>query len=560
MIKNTRGNIYLTGFSGTGKSSIGKKLAQAVGYQYIDLDEMISTAAGVSIPEIFTLSGEQEFRRMEEEALAQAARRQDAVVATGGGIVCSEANMSLMAATGAVVCLEAVPETILRRLDAQTGANAEERPMLDQAADRMAAIVELKKKRQPFYSMAAWTVHTDYLTPEQVVVEILHGLDALGFARMGIDWPAELNRTDLSVVHVGVESAAYDVLIGEGLLPSTGQAVRLARLQSRRVFVLTDSNLAGLHLNSLIQSLSEQGCSALSYVVSAGEPSKSLECAEGIYDWLIENGAERRSPVIALGGGVVGDLAGFVASTYLRGVPYVQVPTSLLAMVDSSVGGKTAVNSPLAKNSIGSFYQPEIVVADTSLLRTLPERELTSGWGEVIKTAMVAGDGGEFYALLECNQADLRELEASMTGDVVRRCVVVKAAVVGEDERESGRRIILNYGHTIAHGLEAATGYEYFLHGEAVAIGMFGAALIARRLGLVDDSFVERQGRLITGFGLPVKATGVPAALARSAMSHDKKSSGGRIRWVLPVGLGEVKVCQDVPDEVIHEVLELLTS
>jgi len=275
------------------------------------------------------------------------------------------------------------------------------------------------------------------------------------------------------------------------------------------VRIISDDNVFPLYGDRVRRVLEESGYAVDSYVVASGEGSKSFSTAVSIYDWLVDRRAERGDCIVALGGGVVGDLAGFVASTFLRGLPFVQVPTSLMGMVDSAIGGKVAVNHPEGKNLIGAFYQPRLVLADIETLTTLPERELVSGWAEVIKHALIRAP--DLLELLEKQSDGLLGLEKAVTTGVVARSAAIKAEIVSEDEKESGLRTILNYGHTIAHGIEAATGYGRFLHGEAVAIGMMGAAVISRQLGLISPEVVQRQEDILRKLGLPTACTGVDA-------------------------------------------------
>jgi 3-dehydroquinate synthase len=308
------------------------------------------------------------------------------------------------------------------------------------------------------------------------------------------------------------------------------------------------------------EALRAAGLRVASRVVPAGETSKSLETAAAIYDWLVSQRAERGEAIVALGGGMVCDLAGFVAATFARGLPLVHIPTSLLAMVDAAIGGKVAVNHREAKNLIGAFYQPRLVLADVSTLRSLPPRELTSGWAEVIKHALIMDEG--LLRLLEENADAIMNLEPPVATEVISRSIALKAAVVSEDEREeTGRRTILNYGHTIGHGLEAAAEYAGMLHGEAVAVGMAGAARIACRLGLLPPEVAERQDALIARFGLPLRASGMDRAKVLAAMALDKKIKRGAIRWVLLEGIGRPVIRRDVPPALVEEVLgELLPA
>jgi len=285
--------------------------------------------------------------------------------------------------------------------------------------------------------------------------------------------------------------------------------------------------------------------------------SKTPDTVSHVYDWLVDCRAERGDVVVAVGGGVITDMVGFVAASFLRGLSLVQVPTSLIAMTDAAVGGKTAVNHPKAKNLIGAFYQPRMVLADVQALTTLPERELTSGWAEVIKHGLVLD--GELSSFLLKNAKRLVKLDPEATTEAVRRSVAVKARIVSEDEKEQGRRILLNYGHTIGHGLEAATDYGRFLHGEAVSIGMMGAAMISHELGLLTPEAVEQHRDILKAFGLPISSSDVDVRSILKAMELDKKVKSKAVRWVLLEGIGQPVIRQDVPKQVVAKVLgELL--
>jgi len=277
-----------------------------------------------------------------------------------------------------------------------------------------------------------------------------------------------------------------------------------------------------------------------------------------LYDWLAEAKAERQDIVVALGGGVVGDLAGFAAATYLRGMPLVQIPTTLLAQVDSSIGGKTGVDHPKAKNLVGAFYPANLVIIDPATLTNLPPREFRSGLGEVVKYGVIMD--APLFELIESHQSDVLTPGSDFVDQVVARCAALKEDVVGEDERETGRRVILNFGHTIGHAIEAATNYEALLHGEAISIGMSGAAEIAVTLGLFDSASCQRLQQLLKGLGLPYAARGLAWEQVHDAMSLDKKTQSGKIRWVLPTTIGDVRVTNEVPDEVVEAELKKLLN
>ncbi len=357
---------------------------------------------------------------------------------------------------------------------------------------------------------------------------------------------------------VRAPSATYPVYVEWGALDRLGERIIEAGLRGP-VFVVTDSTVAWLYAGRAEASLSAAGLESHFYTVPAGEASKSLANAGELYEWLASHHCERGSTIVALGGGMVGDLAGFAAATFLRGVAVVQAPTSLASMVDASIGGKTAVNLPAGKNLVGAFYQPRMVSADLATLRSQSARELASGWAEAIKHGLILDPS--LYRLFEERVEDLLDLEPEITEEVVRRSMAIKGQIVQEDERETlGRRTLLNYGHTIGHGLEAATEYESLLHGEAVSVGMAAVGEIARSMGLLPGDEVERYVRVLRGFGLPVAAPGVDADAVLAAMKMDKKTAGRRINWVLLEGIGRAVVRPDVPDELAEATVRAVCS
>lgn len=362
---------------------------------------------------------------------------------------------------------------------------------------------------------------------------------------------------EIAPLTVATPTASYQILVGPGLLQELPQ--RLAALGLRgSLWLISDSEVYPRYGGAVEARLRAAGFAVQGRAVPAGEASKNLAVVSQLYDWLIEGGIERRDALLALGGGVVGDLAGFVAGTILRGVALVQLPTTLLAMVDSAIGGKTGVNHPLSKNLIGTFHHPRLVLGDTDALATLPPRELRSGWAEAIKHGVIR-DAGLFAQLEDLRppggdaRADLADARRS---DLIRRAAAVKVAIVNADERESGERVLLNYGHTLGHALEVAAGYGALLHGEAVAIGMHLAAQIAARLGMIGPDLVERQQRLLHAYGLPVALPpDIDPARLLALTLHDKKMRAGRVRWVLPTALGSATTRDDVPDTLVRAIV-----
>jgi 3-dehydroquinate synthase len=361
------------------------------------------------------------------------------------------------------------------------------------------------------------------------------------------------------VVRVPLRDRTYSILIGERLLSRLGAACRKLRL-GRRCAIITDTNVAPLHATTVERSLKQAGFESFRITVPAGEPAKSLSQLEDCYNQLAARRMERSSFIVALGGGVVGDLAGFVAATYLRGLPFMQVPTTLLAQVDSSVGGKVAVNLDAGKNLVGAFYQPRLVLCDLTTLHTLPQRELRAGVAEVIKYGIIRD--AQLFERLERQLDRLFALEPAVLGGVVSRCCEIKAEVVGQDETEGGLRAILNFGHTIGHAIENSFGYGRYLHGEAIAIGQVAAARLSQAVLGLSEAEAGRVEALLKAAGLPVEVRLTAAAETRllRAMQLDKKVTGGDVRFVLAKRIGEVVWGQRVPAEAIRTVLRPPTT
>jgi 3-dehydroquinate synthase len=359
---------------------------------------------------------------------------------------------------------------------------------------------------------------------------------------------------------VRTEGQVSVIRIGAGEFDALGASLAAQGAATGRAFIISDETVWALHGARLLAALEQVGVDARVTTVPAGEGTKSLTQVGVLYDWLAAERAERRDPVIAVGGGVVGDLAGFVAATYLRGVPLVQVPTTLLAMVDSAVGGKTGVNLAAGKNLVGAFYQAGFVAVDPGLLATLPPRELATGWAEVIKYAgfdrSVPGlEQPPLLPVLQERGADLRALHDPVTTQVIGGCLRIKAAVVTQDERETGLRRVLNLGHTIGHAIEAVAGYGRYTHGEAVALGLRGVYRLAMRLGMLEQVQQVAFERLLDEFGLPTRIEGCASAALLDRIGSDKKVRAGRVNWILPCGPGEVVIRDDVPPDDVRAVL-----
>ncbi len=542
-----RRSIVLVGMPGAGKSSIGRRLAARLGRPFLDADTEIEAAAGLPITEIFARYGEPHFRDGERRVIARLLSGPEPVVlATGGGAFADGRTRAAIRASGAVsVWLKCRMPTLLRRV-----AGREHRPMfLD--ADPAEVLQRLMTARHPLYAEADIVIPCTDESPEITTRRVQSGLEA---------WRAPL-RLPVGLPS-GLGERGYEVLVGEGLLAHAGAHLAPV-LPSRRVVVVTDEVVAPLHLTALRAGLEEAGFAiAATIAVPPGEGSKGFATLHRVLDEMLAAGIERRTAVVALGGGVVGDLAGFAAAVALRGLPFVQVPTTLLAQVDSSVGGKTGVNLAAGKNLVGAFHQPRIVLADTATLATLPPRELRAGYAEVAKHGLLSGE--TLWHWCEANGAALvRTADPALLAHAVLESCRLKAAVVAGDEREEsaeGGRALLNLGHTFGHALEAECGFDgTLLHGEAVGVGLGLAAALSARLGHCSQELPGRVMAHLAACGMParIQDLGRPFAVGAlmARMRRDKKVRDGRLRFVLLRGPGEAFTADDVAAETVEALL-----
>ncbi len=522
--------ILLYGPSGSGKSTVGSLLAQRLNLPFVDLDVEIAARAGQPIPEIFAARGEGHFRALEQEALAEALSPQrPLVIALGGGALLNASNRALAGELGRVVLLTAPPKTLLARLEQDM---TEERPLL--AGNAESNLHALLAHRADHYAAFPIRVDTSGKTPAEVVWEIQV---RLGWFRLH-----------------GMESRkhpAYDVLVHPGGLEHIGELLTARGLHGP-VVVVTDDNVGALYLEPVLAALRKSGFQAHGVTIPAGEEHKTQLTIARLWEAFSAAGIERRNTVVALGVGVVGDLAGFAAATWLRGVPWVAVPTSLLAMVDASLGGKTGADLPQGKNLIGAFHPPRLVLADPDVLGTLPDIEFTNGLAEVVKHGVIA-DAGLVQEICT-NHEDLSPL--------VRRAMAVKVRVIEADPYEENLRAALNFGHTVGHGVELASGFR-IRHGEAVAIGMVAETRLAENIGLATPGLAEEIAAVLAELDLP---TEIPPELDSgeiiAAMQRDKKKSGGVVRFALPVAIGEVRVGVEVTgwEDAIKKQVTKLTG
>jgi shikimate kinase/3-dehydroquinate synthase len=542
--------VALIGFSGTGKSTTARHLAERLAWQAIDMDGELERRFGLSIPQVFARHGEETFRQVERAELARALSLDSTVVATGGGASAMDDAWSpqlLGNPETLTVALDASPETILARLTAQQALEGSTviRPMLA-GNDPLVRIADLKAVRQQVYDRAAITLVVDAYCTDEIAATIER---LLPFA-------------DSTAVQLNAPSGNSTIFIQPGLLAQSGALARRRWPRSARAWIVTDQNVGKIHGPATRSSLEREGFACQLLELQPGESSKSLQTAGLLYDGMLNGGIERADIVVALGGGVIGDLAGFVAATVLRGVGLVQIPTSLLAMVDSSVGGKTGINHSAGKNLVGAFYQPPIVVVDPELLRTLPQRELAQGWAEIVKHAIIqvstpGGEPGDLERFLVRNAQNLLALKEPALSYLVRRNIELKSRVVEADEKESGIRAYLNFGHTLGHAVEAS---DYSLmHGEAVALGIRAATQLSKLQGRISDERVHQIEALLERFGLPQRGN-FDVNKVLSLIASDKKRSKGRQKWILLKPGGGVEATFDVAPSEVSQALAHVAS
>ncbi len=536
------GRIILIGPSGSGKSELARHLAARLGYSAFDTDEAIVERIGMPIAEFFSRFGEPAFRAIELDVVRDACQRAQVVIATGGGAVLAPSNWAVWRPDSVIVSLMARPETLVDRVRRQALASGDlaERPLL--AGDAEVRMRAMLTARGPLYGQADVTIDTDAIDAPGVLDLVLTAVR---------DTSVTVAVPRLSLATSGERS---DIYVGGGLAAHVGELATRRWPKARRAWLISDENVSQHWGGWLAAHLREAAFDVRLLTVAAGEGSKDLRVVERLCGEMTASGVTRRDLVVALGGGVVGDLAGFVASICLRGLSLMQVPTSLLAMVDSSVGGKTGVNMPAGKNLVGTFYQPGIVVIDPFLLDTLPQAEYRSGMAEIVKHALIQPSTplGATDLHDSLSKSPLDPLPSDIVAHILERNVAIKHSVVQADERESGLRMILNFGHTAGHAIEA-DGYRY-RHGEAVALGLLVASQIARLLERVDDAYVARVESLVERAGLPNRLDGAAdSVIAR--LGNDKKNVDGALHWILPRLDGIVEPVTGVSEDVIRTAL-----
>jgi len=539
-------NIILVGMMGAGKTTIGRALASSLGKEFVDSDHEIQERTGVKIPVIFEIEGEAGFRKRESEVLTELVKKNNIILATGGGAVLSQENRQLLKQNGIVIYLRASVNDLYRRT-----RHDKNRPLL-QTQNLFVRLHELYAQRDAHYRETAHVIiDSGKQGVRYLVQKLMNKLISINFDTIKQDDRQNTMQTISVDFTPSSEKRSYPIHIGHGILE---QANLIAScLPQKRVAIVSNTTVAPLYLEKLRMALEKQGVISVPIILPDGEIHKNWEMLNLIFDALLKNHCERNTTILALGGGVVGDLTGFAAATYLRGVPFIQIPTTLLAQVDSSVGGKTGINHQFGKNMIGAFYQPRMVLTDSATLNTLPDRELRAGLAEIIKYGLIRDPA--FFDWLEQNMRRLLARDPIILNEAIQRSCENKAEIVAADERENGVRALLNLGHTFGHAIENGMGYGVWLHGEAVAAGIVLAAELSRRMKLINEADTNRIRKIFIQAGLPIAAPKMSPEKYLQLMLLDKKVDAGKTRFILLNRIGEAVMRADIPPALLTETI-----
>ena len=515
-------NIILIGFMGSGKDSVCEEIAKKTNLSFISMDDYIVLKEKKTINRIFEESGEVYFRKIEKETLEEIKNIKNVVVATGGGAVKDRKNRETLSKMGKVIYLYTSLDAVKQRLDKD-----KTRPLIKNKNNIIKIYNERMKKG--FYEFADEKIDTSTITPEQVAEKILNKLK---IKQKNIE-----KSPDKYLLKA--ESKEYPIHIGCDILQGNNSNLNI-EFKSDKVAIISNPLVGALYIKEAEKMLKKRGIEPSVCIIPDGEKYKNFDTIKKIFNMMLKENMDRASSLLALGGGVIGDMGGFVASTLKRGISLIHIPTTLIAQVDSSIGGKTGFDHPLGKNMIGTFYQPEMVLIDIKKLLTLPEKEFRNGLAEVIKYGIT--HDAELFDILERKKKEIINRDIKLLKEIVSRCVRIKKEVVEEDEKEEkGIREVLNYGHTIGHIIETLTRYSKYSHGEAVAIGMVEEARLAQKKGLFSNKDFRRIEKLIKGYDLP---SSIPKNIKRTDMkkhvSQDKKVRKGTIRLPVPVEIGSI--------------------
>ena len=541
-LKKESFNIALTGLMGSGKTTVGKYLADNLKKTFIDTDQIIEEKEGKTISQIFEENGEDYFRHLEARLIEEIfSTGKDLVVSLGGGAIVNSASRKIIKDNARLIALIADPNDLHQRIKRRKS-----RPLLNESKNQLETLNALWQERKEAYYDSHIQIVTEGKTINSIGIEIIQNLN--------LSKP----KVQEQEVKISAKHKAYKIYFKDLYRFS------LAPLKAgKKVLVISQEPIAKHYMDILLEKISSDGYEVSTMVIDNSEEAKNFFTYQLILQKLLSLNFGRKDTLVALGGGVVGDITGFAASTFYRGINYVQVPTTLLSMIDSSVGGKTAINVPEGKNLIGSFYQPHMVHIDAQALNSLPEREFKSGLGELVKYTMLGSAwdellGDHFFDYVNLNAETILEKDLILLNDLINHCLRIKAGIVAEDEQEHGIRAHLNLGHTFAHALEEVTKYKEFTHGEAVAIGLACACYLSEELGYIKRSATKKVLDLMKSLGLKFtipKEIKVEKILA--AFKYDKKSINGVPNFILPKGhIGRVEIVSNIDSQLIINAIK----
>ncbi|MDK2984783.1 MAG: shikimate kinase / 3-dehydroquinate synthase [Clostridia bacterium] len=535
-------NLIFIGLSGSGKTTVGKYVSENLGLPFLNTDVLIEETLGESIPEIFSQKGEQAFRAVEREIVGKASEIRKAVIATGGGAWIHPESRKLLKESGTVIYLTCSLQELWSRLQ----KTAEKRPLLQKG---FVSLEKLHNERHKIYEEAHYVLDTTGKSPEEIWQELSQ--------KLGIKKIKKQPRLPRKEITVETTGKSYPVLIESGIRFNIGTFLEekfcLAVRKKPRLFLITNPFVKAICGEVILQDLHDRGFKTSCFILPEGEQHKNLDWVRVAYGQLAQEGFDRGDIIIGLGGGVIGDFAGFVAATYMRGMSLVQVPTTLLAQVDASIGGKTAVNLPEGKNLVGAFYQPDAVLVDLDLLQHLSDHHYRQGLAECIKYGIL-GDI-ELFEFFEKNIFEIKSRNPKSLHTIVSKCCLNKAKIVAEDEKEKGLRAVLNLGHTVGHALEATVGYGKLGHGDAVGLGVRAEGFLSSRLGKLTSGSLTRIEKLLDALEFPRKVKFSPDT-AMTFLERDKKKSRGEIRFALPAEIGRVEIEGGINPHLVKEAFQ----
>ena len=522
--------IIITGMMGVGKTVIGKKLAEKINLAFLDLDEHIEKKSCLKVAQIFSRFGEACFRKMEREACEEISRMKDVVISTGGRTLLDEKNLSLLASSGIIITLLCSPEKILHRIKSDRG----KRPLI--ASNSKEAFFRIYRERKPQYLKLPNKLDVSHLKPDEVVEKIIKLING--------------EESHFEMTTGGKKSS---VLVRAGTINNISAFFK-DFYHGKKVFILSDEKVFSLYGKKLIRGLHEVDLKEEVFLLPHGERHKNLSSVKKIYHWLQEKDATRSDLFISFGGGVISDIGGFAASTFHRGMILVNIPTTLLAQVDASIGGKNGVNLREAKNQIGTFYFPKYVVIDPLFIGTLGLKQMQEGLIEALKTGIIADK--ELFHLIKNHVSELMLKDVRLLEQVITRAVKVKSNVVTKDPYEKNIRGTLNLGHTFGHALEGFYKYRRLSHGQAVGLGMICAAKLGMLLNLTSENFLSELKEVLAEMKAPARLKNMNASRILSLMQYDKKKRAGKILFIVPKKIGEVLTTENVNKKIILESLE----